>query len=282
VHPGGEIREIHVIGHPVLGPLGDVVEYVGTVMDVTERRRAEEERQALAHANRITTMGQLTASIAHEVNQPIAAVVTNAQAALRWLNMQPPNAEEVRQALDRIVSNGRRAGGVIGRIRALVAKAPPLNDRLDVNEVTREVIALTRSELRSSGTSLQTQLADRLPLVQGDRIQLQQVMLNLILNAVEAMSGSSETARDLLIRTEQDGSGGVLVAVEDSGPGLQPESLDRLFDAFYTTKPSGMGMGLSICRSIIEAHGGRVWATTNVPRGTVLQFTLPQQGETGS
>jgi PAS domain S-box-containing protein len=282
VHPSGEIREIHVIGHPVLGPLGDVVEYVGTVMDVTERRRAEEERQALAHANRITTMGQLTASIAHEVNQPIAAVVTNAQAALRWLNMQPPNAEEVRQALDRIVSNGRRAGGVIGRIRALVAKAPPLNDRLDVNEVTREVIALTRSELRSSGTSLQTQLADRLPLVQGDRIQLQQVMLNLILNAVEAMSGSSETARDLLIRTEQDGSGGVLVAVEDSGPGLQPESLDRLFDAFYTTKPSGMGMGLSICRSIIEAHGGRVWATTNVPRGTVLQFTLPQQGETGS
>jgi PAS domain S-box-containing protein len=282
VHPGGEIREIHVIGHPVLGPLGDVVEYVGTVMDVTERRRAEEERQALAHANRITTMGQLTASIAHEVNQPIAAVVTNAQAALRWLNMQPPNAEEVRQALDRIVSNGRRAGGVIGRIRALVAKAPPLNDRLDVNEVTREVIALTRSELRSSGTSLQTQLADRLPLVQGDRIQLQQVMLNLILNAVEAMSGSSETARDLLIRTEQDGSGGVLVAVEDSGPGLQPESLDRLFDAFYTTKPSGMGMGLSICRSIIEAHGGRVWATTNVPRGAVLQFTLPQQGETGS
>ena len=282
VHPSGEIREIHVIGHPVLGPLGDVVEYVGTVMDVTERRRAEGERQALAHANRITTMGQLTASIAHEVNQPIAAVVTNAQAALRWLNMQPPNAEEVRQALDRIVSNGRRAGGVIGRIRALVAKAPPLNDRLDVNEVTREVIALTRSELRSSGTSLQTQLADRLPLVQGDRIQLQQVMLNLILNAVKAMSGSSETARELLIRTEQDGSGGVLVAVEDSGPGLQPESLDRLFDAFYTTKPSGMGMGLSICRSIIEAHGGRVWATTNVPRGTVLQFTLPQQGETGS
>ena len=282
VHLGGEIRDIHVIGHPVLSPSGDVVEFVGTMMDVTERRRAEEERQALAHANRITTMGQLTASIAHEVNQPIAAVVTNAQAALRWLNMQPPNAEEVRQALDRIVSNGRRAGGVIGRIRALVAKAPPLNDRLDVNEVTREVIALTRSELRSSGTSLQTQLADRLPLVQGDRIQLQQVMLNLILNAVEAMSGSSETARDLLIRTEQDGSGGVLVAVEDSGPGLQPESLDRLFDAFYTTKPSGMGMGLSICRSIIEAHGGRVWATTNVPRGTVLQFTLPQQGETGS
>ena len=171
-------------------------------MDVTERRRAEEERQALAHANRITTMGQLTASIAHEVNQPIAAVVTNAQAALRWLNMQPPDPEEVRQALDRIVSNGRRAGDVIGRIRALVTKAPPRKDKLDINDMIREVIALTRSELHRTGTLLQTQLADGLPLVPGDRIELQQVMLNLILNAVEAMSGSDEGSRELLISTE--------------------------------------------------------------------------------
>src|SRR5260370_23821362 len=165
VHPGGEIREIRVIGHAVLSPSGDLVEFVGTLMDVTERRRAEEERQALAHANRIATMGQLTASIAHEVNQPIAAVVTNAQAALRWLNMQPPDPEEVRQALDRIVRNGRRAGDVIGRIRALVMKAPPRKDRLDINDTIREVIALTGSELRRNGTSLQTQLADGLPLV---------------------------------------------------------------------------------------------------------------------
>ena len=282
VHPGGEIREIQSIGHPVLGPSGDVVEFVGTVMDVTERRRAEEERQALAHANRITTMGQLTASIAHEVNQPIAAVVTNAQAALRWLNMQPSDPEEVRQALDRIVKAGRRAGDVISRMRALVRKAPPRKDQLDINDTIREVIALTGSELRRTGTSLQTQLADGLPLVPGDRIQLQQVMLNLILNAVEAMSGSDEGSRELLISTEEDGANGVRIAVRDWGPGLKPESLDRLFDAFYTTKPDGMGMGLSICRSIIEAHGGRVWATTNVPQGAVLQFTLPQQQKTES
>jgi PAS domain S-box-containing protein len=280
VHPGGEIREIQVIGHPVFGPSGNLVEYVGTVMDVTERRRAEEERQALAHANRITTIGQMTASIAHEVNQPIAAVVTNAQAALRWLNMQPPDREEVRQALDRIVKAGERAGDVISRMRALVRKAPPRKDQLDINDTIREVIALTGSELRRTGTRLQTRLAEGLPLVPGDRIQLQQVMLNLILNAVEAMSGSGEGSRELLISSEEDGANGLRIAVRDWGPGLKPESLDRLFDAFYTTKPDGMGMGLSICRSIIEAHGGRLWATPNLPQGAVLQFTLPQQGAT--
>jgi PAS domain S-box-containing protein len=282
MHPGGEIREIQVIGHPVLGPSGDLVEYVGTVMDVTARRRAEEERQALAHANRITTIGQMTASIAHEVNQPIGAVVTNAQAALRWLNMQPPDWEEVRQALDRIVKAGGRAGDVISRMRALVRKAPPRKDQLDINDTIREVIALTGSELRGTGTTLQTRLAEGLPLVPGDRIQLQQVMLNLILNAVEAMSGSDEGSRELLISSEEGGANGVRIAVRDWGPGLKPESLDRLFDAFYTTKPDGMGMGLSICRSIVEAHGGRLWATPNVPQGAVFQFTLPQQGATAS
>jgi len=280
--PDGSVRYVNAIGHPVPGPSGDLVEFVGTVMDVTERRRAEEERQALAHANRVTTVGQLTASIAHEVNQPIAAVVTNAHAALRWLNMQPSDPEEVRQALDRIVKAGRRAGDVISRMRALVRKAPPRNDPLDINEVIREVIALTRSELDRTGTELQTRLADGLPLVPGDRIQLQQVMVNLILNAVEAMSGSDEGSRELLISTEEDGANGVRIAVRDWGPGLKPESLDRLFDAFYTTKPDGMGMGLSICRSIIEAHGGRVWATANVPQGAVFQFTLPQQERTES
>jgi PAS domain S-box-containing protein len=286
----GEYRRFLLRFVPLRDERGNVVEWYATSTDIEDLKRTEEElrrREArlrdaqmeLAHANRVTATGQLAASIAHEVSQPIAAALTNANAARRWLGAEPPNLEEVRQALDRIIRDGRRASDIIGRIRALVRKEPARNDQLDINETMLEVVALTRSELRRNRTSLQTQLADGLPLVLGDRIQLQQVMLNLILNAAEAMSGSSEAARELLIRTEQDGPGDVLVAVQDSGPGLKPESLDRLFDAFYTTKPDGLGMGLSICRSIIEAHGGRVWAATNVPQGAVLQFTLPQQGK---
>jgi PAS domain S-box-containing protein len=234
-----------------------------------------EAQMQLAHVNRVTTMGQLAASIAHEVNQPVAATVANADAGLLWLGARPPNLQEVRQSLEDIIKDGHRAGKVIDRIRALVKKVPPRNDQLDINEIVLEVIALTRSEVLRNGVSLQTQLADGLPLVQGDRIQLQQVMLNLIVNAVEAMSGAGEGARELLISTGKDASNAVLVAVRDSGPGLDPEGLGRLFDAFYTTKPGGMGMGLSICRSILEAHGGRIWATANVPQGAVFQFTLP-------
>jgi len=289
----GEYRRFLLRFVPLSNELGRVVEWYATSADIEDLRRAEEElrrREArlrdaqmeLAHANRVTATGQLAASIAHEVSQPIAAALTNANAASRWLGAEPPDLEEVRQALGRIIRDGSRASDVISRIRALVRKAPPRHDQLNINETMLEVIALTRTELRRSGTSLRTQLADGLPLVLGDRIQLQQVMLNLILNAVEAMSGSNQTSRELLIRTEQDGPRGVLVAVHDSGPGLKAESLDRLFDAFYTTKPGGMGMGLSICRSIIEAHGGRVWATTNLTRGAAFQFTLPQQRETAS
>ncbi len=247
--------------------------------DLTEHVLASEAlREAqmqLAHVNRVTTMGQLAASIAHEVNQPLAAAVTNAYAALRWLGAQPPDVEEGRQALGYIIKDGRRASEVIDRIRGLIKKAPARNDPLDINEVVLEVIALTRSEALRNGVSLQSQLANGLPLVQGDRIQLQQVMLNLIVNAIEAMSSTSEGSRELLISTGKDGSDAVLVVVRDSGPGLDPEGLGRLFDALYTTKPGGMGMGLSICRSIIEAHGGRIWATANVPQGAVFQFTLP-------
>jgi C4-dicarboxylate-specific signal transduction histidine kinase len=247
--------------------------------DLTEHMLASEAlREAqmqLAHVNRVTTMGQLAASIAHEVNQPVAATVANADAGLRWLGARPPNLEEVRQSLEGIIKDGHRAGKVIERIRAVIKKVPPRNDQLDINEIVVEVIALTRSEVLRNGVSLQTQLADGLPLVQGDRIQLQQVILNLIVNAIEATGGAGEGARELLVGTGKDASNAVLVAVRDSGPGLDPEGLGRLFDAFYTTKPGGMGMGLSICRSIIEAHGGRIWATANVPRGAVFQLTLP-------
>ncbi len=241
-----------------------------------------EAQTELAHVNRVATMGQLTASIAHEVNQPVAAMVTNAYAAMRWADAQPPDLAEVQHALDRIVKDGNRAGEVINRIRALIKKAPPRKELFDVNETILEVIALARGEVLKNGVSLQTQLANGLPLIQGDRIQLQQVTLNLIMNAVEAMSEVSEGARQLLISTESDASNGVLVAVRDSGPGLKPESFDHLFDAFYTTKPNGMGMGLSICRSIIEAHDGRMWASANVPRGAILQFTLSRHPETAS
>jgi PAS domain S-box-containing protein len=263
-------------------------EGVAFVLDLTERKRAEEAlresewrcREALmelAHANRVAMMGQLTASIAHEVNQPIGATVTNAQAALRWLDRRPPDMEEVRQAIARIVKEGKRAGDVIARIRDLIKKAPPRKDSVDINEAVREVIALARGEAVKNGVSMQTRLADDLPIIHGDRVALQQVILNLTINAVEAMGDVGEGARELRISTGMDASNCVRVAVRDSGPGLDPATLEHLFDAFYTTKPSGMGMGLSICRSIIEAHGGRVWATANVPQGATFQFTLPLQ-----
>jgi C4-dicarboxylate-specific signal transduction histidine kinase len=256
------------------------------VLDLSERKRAEAEareseqryrsmQMEVAHANRVETMGQLTASIAHEVNQPIAAAVTNAQAALRWLGARPPALEEVRQTLGRIVKDAQRASDVIGRIRALIKKAPPRKGWVDVNEAIREVIEITRGEAAKNGASVQTAFGEGLPLIEGDRVQLQQVILNLIINAVEAMSSAGEGEHELQISTGQAESEGVLVAVRDSGPGLPPAALERLFDAFYTTKPGGLGMGLSICHSIIEAHGGRLWASANVPRGAIFQFTVP-------
>ncbi len=258
---------------------------VGFVLDLTERKRAEAEareserryREALmelAHANRITTMGQLTATIAHEVKQPTASAAINAGAALRFLGAQPPNLEKVREALRAIIEDSSRAGDVIDRIRAFIRKVPPRQDRFDINEVIREVIVLTRAEAAKIGVSMQTKLADRLPLIEGDRVQLQQVMLNLIINAIEAMSGVAEAPRELLVSTEQVELARVLVAVRDTGPGLDPANLERLFEAFYTTKPTGMGMGLAICRSIIEAHEGKLWACANESRGAVFQFIL--------
>jgi PAS domain S-box-containing protein len=258
---------------------------VAFVLDLTERKRAEEAlrhmQMELAHANRVATMGQLSASIAHEVKQPITAAVTYALAARRFLSAKPPNFREMDDALSLIVKEGNRAGEVVGRIRALIKKAPARKDAVAINDAILEVIAVTRMEAANSSVSVRAQLAEGLPRVQGDRVQLQQVLLNLIINAIEAMRDVGEDERELLIssRNEPDG---VSVEVRDSGPGFAPAALEGVFEAFYTTKPGGLGMGLSICRSIIEAHGGRLWASANLPRGASFQFALPAIANTAS
>jgi C4-dicarboxylate-specific signal transduction histidine kinase len=235
----------------------------------------------LAHANRVATMGQLSALIAQEVKQPITAAVTYAFAARRWLSAEPPNFCEADGALSFIVQEGNRAGEVVERIRALTKKVPARKDAVAINDAILEVIAFTREEAANNGVSVRTQLTEGLPRVQGDRIQLQQVLLNLIINAIEAMRDLGEEERELLIssRNEPDG---VSVELRDSGPGFAPETLEHVFEAFYTTKPGGLGMGLSICRSIIEAHGGRLWASANLPRGASFQFALPAIANTAS
>ncbi|WP_349531105.1 ATP-binding protein [Bradyrhizobium sp. NAS80.1] len=259
---------------------------VGFVLDLTERRRAEAEAReserryretliGLAHANRITTMGQLAASIAHEVNQPIAAISSNAGAGLHWLGAQPPNLEEVGQTFGLIIRDSMRAGNVIRRIRALMNKAPMQTELLAIDEVILEVLALVRVELAKHDVWVQTRLPEALPLVRADRVQVRQVILNLITNAIEAMSEINEGDRELLISARTDDSNYVLITFRDTGPGLDPNSADRVFEAFYTTKSDGMGMGLAICHSIIEAHGGRMWAGANHPRGAVFQFSIP-------
>ena len=247
--------------------------------DITERKRAAEtfrEMQAeLTHANRAAAMGQVTASVAHEVSQPIVAILCNAEAALSWLGSEPPNLAEARRALASVVTDASRAGEVIDWIRALIKKTPARKEIVDVNSAILDVVTMTQSELLRHSVSLQTELTTSLPVIEGYRVQLQQVVLNLILNAVEAMSCLDEGPRELRISTTRNASGKILVAVWDNGPGLAPTKLNRLFDPFYTTKPEGIGMGLAICNSIIEAHGGRLWAGANDPRGAVLQFTLP-------
>jgi len=225
--------------------------------------------------NRVSVMGELVASLSHEISQPIASTRIYARAAQNFMKMQPPDLSEIREALAGIVGNAGRAGDIIDRIRDQIKKAPPRKERFDLNAAINEVIVLGRSAITRNGVSVQTLLAEGLAPVQGDRVQLQQVVLNLVLNAVEAMGAVEAGPRELLISTEQHQATGVLVTVRDSGPGIDPENLERVFEAFYTTKTSGMGMGLSICRSIIDAHGGRLWAGVNEPRGAVFQFTLP-------
>src|SRR5258705_684842 len=246
-------------------------------LEGTQRQRQYREMQSeLARANRVATMGQLTASIVHETKQPITAARTYAAAALRFLNKSPPDVAEVREALTCIVNETDRACDVVDRIGALIKKAPPRKEGVDLNAAILEGTALTRSEAVKTGVMVGTQLAGELPRIQGDRVQLQQVMLNLIVNAIQSMSGVEDGNRELHISsTVSNEPEGVCVAVRDTGHGLRPESLPRLFEPFYTTKPDGMGMGLSICCSIIEAHGGRLWATRCEPRGALFQFTIP-------
>jgi PAS domain S-box-containing protein len=282
---GGGKRYISVSGLPVFGKAGGFIGYRGVARHITERKRAEaalrDMQMKLAHANRVATMGQLSASIAHEVKQPITAAVTYALAARRWLSAEPPNFREVDDALSHIVKEGQRAGEVVARIPALIKKAPARKDAVAIDDAILEVIALTRAEAANNSVSVRTQLAEGLPRVQGDRVQLQQVLLNLIINAIEAMRDVGEEERELLISTRNEPDG-VSVEVRDSGPGFAPETLDHVFAAFYTTKPGGLGMGLSICRSIIEAHGGRLWASANLPRGASFQFALPAIANTAS
>jgi PAS domain S-box-containing protein len=281
----GSPMYVRASGKPLFDANEEFRGYRGTCTDVTalrtieaeareSERRYREAQLELAHAHRVATTGQLTASITHEVNQPLTAAVTYALAARRWLGAEPPNFREANDALSLVVREGKRAGEVVGRIRALIKKAPPRKDAVAINDAILEVVALTRTEATHNSVPVRTQLAEDLPAIHGDRVQLQQVLLNLILNAIEAMREVGEAERELLISTRHEPDG-VSVEVRDSGPGFAPAALERVFEAFYTTKAGGLGLGLSICRSIIEAHDGRLWARANVPRGAVFGFIAP-------
>jgi PAS domain S-box-containing protein len=283
--PDGSVKYLRAVGRPSNGASG-YFEFVGAVTDITDRKRAEEElrqkevslrevQTELAHVSRVTTLGEMAASIAHEVNQPLAGIVTNANSSLRWLAGDSPNLAEACEAIRRIVRDGNRASNVVSRMRGLFKKASTAKERFDMNGAIEEVVVLTQGEVRRNKVVIRMELAADLPPVVGDRVQLQQVLMNLILNAFEAMSAVENRERDLLIKTHCDQGAAVRVALQDSGIGLDPKNLERIFDPFHTTKPGGLGMGLSISRSIIEAHGGRLWAKASLPLGAAFEFTVP-------
>ncbi|MGH8638664.1 MAG: ATP-binding protein, partial [Burkholderiales bacterium] len=287
-----EVRTFHVSDRtyrlcavtalPLRDERGHIVKWHGTIVDMQDWKQAQEElrstQAALAHVTRVTTMGELTASIAHEVNQPLSGIVTNANTCLRMLAADPPEIDGARETARRTLRDGNRASEVIERLRALFRKAEVTTEAVDLNDAIREVIALSSSELHKKRVILRTELAADLPLVSGDRVQLQQVVLNLMMNAFDAMSGVDDRHRELLIRAERDGDH-VCVAVQDTGVGFEPQGMDRLFAAFYTTKSTGMGMGLSVSRSIIERHHGRLWAEPNDGPGATFSFSIPCAGE---
>jgi C4-dicarboxylate-specific signal transduction histidine kinase len=280
--PDGSVKHLYVVARAAKDASGNI-EFFGAVTDVTATKRAEDalrqSQMQLAHVTRVTTLGELAASIAHEVNQPLAAIVTNGEVCLRWLDRDVPDLAEVRDSVGSIISNGRRASEIIQRLRALSRKTETQKVAVDINGAIREVIPLVQHEVLSHRVSLRLELAPTLPAVLGDRVQLQQVIINLIVNGMEAMTPVTDRPRELAVRSQLDDSGQVLVAVEDSGVGIDPESAKQLFNAFFTTKPSGMGMGLSICRSIIENHGGKLWASRNAGPGATFQFALQSQPE---
>lgn len=276
----GTVKHLHSVGKPVFAESGEeMVEYIGVTMDETERVRAnaaaQEAQAELARVARLTAMGELAASIAHEVNQPLAAVVANSSAALRWLAHAPPNLNEAELALRHITKEASRASEVVGRIRSFLMYREPEFIGLDINAVIREVLELTFSSLKASNVTLQTSLPAELPPILGDRVQLQQLIMNLIMNGADAMKSVTDRPRNLRIRSQLDEAGSVLISIKDSGTGIDKEIHDRIFDPLFTTKPSGMGMGLSICRRIVEAHGGRLWASSAAPHGTDFHFTIP-------
>jgi len=276
--PDGAVKSLHVVVHAVRDKAG-VLSFVGAVMDVTAAKRAEEAVQAaqaeLAHVARMTTLGELTAWIAHEVNQPLAGIVTNGTACLQWLGQKNPALDEARSSVEDMISDAQRAGDVILEIRALSRKSAPKRAPLDINDLIQGVVRLVTREAQAHGASVRLDLAPALPAVVADRVQLQQVVINLVINAIQAMASVTARPRELSIRSRQNEAGHVLIEVADSGHGIGSTNLDQLFKAFFTTKPAGMGMGLSICRSIIEAHCGRLWASANVTRGATFQFTVP-------
>jgi len=274
----GSVKHVHIVAHATRDGSGQV-EYIGAVQDVTERRKSDDAlarlRSELAHVARAESLGALTASIAHEVNQPLSGIMTNASTCLRMLGMDPPDLPGARETARRTIRDGERASQVISRLRALFSKKMGATERVDLNEATREVIALTLSELQRNRVILITELGDDLPAVEGDRVQLQQVILNLLLNANEAMGAVPDRPRELLIRTAREGNDGVRLAMQDTGVGFAPENVNRLFDSFYTTKSKGMGIGLFVSRSIIESHEGRLWARPNEGPGATFSFALP-------
>ena len=276
--PDGSIKHLQIMAHSSRDEANDVVEFVGAVMDITERKRSEDAldkmRLDLDHVSRVSTLGQMAASIAHEINQPLAGIVLNGNASLRWLAGDPPNLDEAREATRRIVRDGQRAGDVITRLRSLFRREESPKERLGMNDVVQEVIAITRGEVQKGGATVRTELADDLPSVTGDRVQLQQLVLNLIMNAVEAMNGVQDRQREIVIRTQRGDGNEALVAVQDSGVGLDLQGKEKLFDAFYSSKSVGMGMGLAISRSIVEHHGGRLWAVSNAGPGATFLFTI--------